>query len=64
MSGKWKETCCYCGLTVTWEAADFFDAADKHPTGWGRCDIEKKPICPDCKKGGAAYENMRQGTFV
>jgi hypothetical protein len=46
--GKWSLTCKSCGEVVKWEADDFFDAADKHPPGWGT-DSLIGTVCPKCK---------------
>ena len=46
---KWKAECKSCGCVVKWEAKDFFDAADKHPTGWTYDRVLEGSVCPQCK---------------
>lgn len=46
---KWSQTCRGCGAVEPWEAKDFFDAADKLPSGWNYDQVLKGPVCPKCK---------------
>lgn len=46
---RWKLTCKSCGKEETWTAKDFFEAADKSPSGWSYDRVIEGSVCPSCR---------------